>query len=132
MKTNSRISLFGLLALMAIGVSTCLLVRAEENPHYGSDANRHDRYLSHGRGGFALGVCVGQALAAQGITLPTPIQGAPYLNPQNDTTAQAAIEAAVTSCRAEFSGTSPSSTPSQAPSASPTEIPSPAPSTNGT
>ena len=63
MKTHLILIVSGLLALSASAF-------ADENPHMGADARGHDRYLSHGRGGFALGVCVGQTLASQGIVHP--------------------------------------------------------------
>ncbi len=75
------------------------------------------------RSEFALGICVGQALAAQGITLPVPQAGQ---KPTVDATTKAAIQAATKSCRAELRGApepQPSPAPSSAPSPSPSETP---------
>lgn len=116
MKTHLILIVSGLLALSASAF-------ADENPHMGADARGHDRYLSHGRGGFALGVCVGQTLASQGIVIPAPAPGQPYLQTA-DTTVQDAMDAAVQTCRAEFSGSTPSGTPSGAPSLAPSQAPS--------
>lgn len=123
MKTHLIIPLFGLFALAAFAF-------ADENPHMGGETRDHegrDRYLSHGHGGFGLGVCVGQTLASQGVTIPAPTPGQSYLQTQ-DPTVQDAIDSAVQTCRAEFSGSTPSGTPSQAPSGAPSVAPTVAPS----
>lgn len=134
METYFKFPLFFLLAFTAqVGLNSTQAF-ADENSNYGADWS-HGQYPLRERSSFKLGVCVGQMLAAQGITLPAPSPGQPYLNSQTDTTNQGAIESAAQSCRAEFRGTTSSPQPSQAPSETPTAVPtessSPAPSAGG-
>ncbi|MDR3606533.1 MAG: hypothetical protein P4M08_04030 [Oligoflexia bacterium] len=84
----------------------------------GNRERRSEDYLSHQRGGFSLGVCVGQQLAQQGIVLPPPAQGEHYLNPTGDATTEQAIQSAAQMCRTQFR-TPPSPSPSPAGSATP-------------
>jgi hypothetical protein len=63
-----------------------------------------------------MGVCVGQNLAQQGVTLPAPTPG---VKPSPNPTIRAAFKAAIESCRAEFGHPSNSPTPAPTTSASP-------------
>ena len=82
---------------------------------------RHERQRQ-----FALGVCVGQTLAQQGVTLPVQPMGQ---RPSLDSTTQAALQNAVQSCRSQMQGNGASPTPSPMPSSTPapTETPSSTP-----
>ena len=52
----------------------------------------------HGRKGFGMGLCVGQALAAQGIVLPPHVPGQ---RPAPNAATQAAFKSAMQSCHAQ-------------------------------
>src|SRR5258708_4829098 len=86
--------------------------------HFASAHGNGDwKHGKHGRGGFMVGVCVGQTLAQQGIILPAPTPGQ---RPNLDAATQAAFKAAVDSCRATFKAAGKGSAPQTAPAAPPT------------
>ena len=100
---------------------------------YDGDSNRSDdrsgeewqgpRHRSDGP--FMQGICVGQALAQQGLTVPAPQTGQP---PVLDATLQAALQSAEQTCLAQLNGGGGSPTPSPVPSTS--SSPAPAPTTS--
>ena len=82
---------------------------------------------------FELGLCVGQALAQQSLSVPVTARGQ---RPEPlDSATQAALQAATQSCRSEMEGASPEPNPSStapatsapAPVIAPAPAPAPAP-----
>jgi hypothetical protein len=59
----------------------------------------HGRGHHHRRGGFGLGLCVGQTLGSQGVTLPARVPGQ---KPAWDAATKTAFQSAMTSCKAKF------------------------------
>lgn len=107
MKLNQRTFLFQVLILASVAGMTIASSFADDYTVGGRDRAHRER-----RGGFEMGVCVGQTLASQGITLPPPVEGERYLSGTDQQTIQSAVE----SCREEFQATA-SPTPTPAPSA---------------
>jgi hypothetical protein len=108
---SRKISVFGLAILAAFTGLTVASSFADEYPHERRENHRHEG------DSFAFGVCVGQTLATQGVTLPTPTPGSPYLSSSD----QQSVESAAQTCREEFRGTEPSPEPSTEPSATPSD-----------
>ena len=115
------------LAVLATAASGVLSVSHADEEHTGRDTHQ-DRLMEHGKGGTALGICAGQALAQQGITLPPPVQGGRYPNPSGDQSTEQAIQSAIKTCRTQFA--TPAS-PSPSPTGSEAPVPSAAPSPTG-
>jgi hypothetical protein len=125
MKTRFTKSIVTIASLAAV-LGASLLASAEDNPNGEEQPAHREPYLHHGRGGFMTGVCVGQALAQQGVTIT------PGSDPRTwDQGTQSEFKAAVETCRSEERG-SPSPGPSAAPSAAPSAEPSTAPAPTGT
>lgn len=78
---------------------------ADEAPAPGpSGAPKHWHHKhggDKGRGGFMMGVCVGQNLAAAGVTLPKHVPGQ---KPAWDDATKAAFKKAAEACRSQFGG----------------------------
>lgn len=111
----------GILILLTIAVTAPVVSANDE----GWRARRHDEQRQ-----LALGLCAGQALAQEGITVPTPQAGQP---PALDTSTQEALQAAIQTCRSQMEGLA-SPTPSASPSVTPpitTSTPIPAPTPTG-
>jgi hypothetical protein len=137
MKNKASRSFFGnflglaaLVSVLTLGSFATLSSSADENNNSGQ-AERwapefHGRDAHASRRGYFLGVCVGQTLAQQGISVPVPQPGE---KPTLDSTTEAAMKAAAESCRAEMQGTTASPSPSGAPSTTPSTGTSPAPTT---
>lgn len=107
---NKRSLIYGLAGL---GLAFCLQGAAvsfasetpedSQNPPQETQGKKHHRHL---RKAFRLGVCTGQALAKEGITLPVPVAG--QKPPAIDKSEKAAIKAAAKECRAEMKKAEPS------------------------
>jgi len=90
--------------------------------HRGWAYNHHER---GGREGFIMGVCVGQTLAQQGVTIPNPEPGK---RPELNQAQRDAMKSATESCRASMSGRGTLITPTAAPAPIVTLAPTAAPS----
>ena len=92
---------------------------------YAREQSRRDPLKREFRKMFNLGVCVGQDLATQGVTLPArqPGQPAPVL----DASTQGAVKGAIEQCWAQMrkvqAGNQPSTTPAPATPPAPTTTP---------
>jgi hypothetical protein len=136
MKNTASKKLWTLAALMGgftIGSFATLSSSADENNNgnnnSGHESERwapefHGRDSHASRRGYFLGVCVGQTLAQQGISVPVPQPGE---KPTFDATTEAAMKSAAEACRSEMQGTTASPSPSGAPSTTPSTGTSPAP-----
>jgi hypothetical protein len=121
------LKLTSMIAISAAGAALSLSQAAHAYPNdsYSRDEGRHEewqvrRHEMHGQ--FLLGVCVGQTLAQQGLTLPEPQPGQ---QPQPlDPNTQAALKSAIQTCRAQR--TSATGTPAPLPSQAPTSPGGPA------
>jgi hypothetical protein len=128
MKTKIFSSVLALVALL--GAAAVTVPSAARSDDYGGYRDRdrgrfgYDDYRYDGRRhpawGFKMGVCVGQALAQAGVTLPAEQPGTA---PSPDPTTEAAFKAAIQQCRAQFNGTSASPTPVSTATPAPTDVP---------
>jgi hypothetical protein len=127
MKNTSRaIAIMSFGAALSLGIAAVSFAADNYNYHEREEHEREEWQVkrSEKQKDFALGLCAGQALAQQGITVPPPKHGE---RPQPmDPNTQAALKSAVETCRAEMRGASP--TPAPSPSAIPSTAPSVAPS----
>jgi hypothetical protein len=118
---NKYLGLAALMSVVSLGSLVASSSSAQENMGGGNENGRwapefHGRDAHAARRGFFLGICVGQTLAQQGISLPVPQPGE---SPSPDSTNEAAVKAAVESCRAEMHGTQASPSPSGEPTTTP-------------
>ena len=128
MKFNKMIGISGVIVSLTAGV-TALAYDYRGFDREGGYEEQRPMRRHVDRRQFELGVCVGQALAQQGIQLALPVQG--QTNPP-DASAQAALKTALNSCQSELNGASASPSPAPSSSPAPTStdnpMPSPAPS----
>ena len=83
----------------ALAVGSPALAQSDESA---PPAARHHHH--HHRHSFGMGICVGQALAAQGVTVPPHVPGQ---RPAPDAAQKAAFQAAIQSCNAESASEAP-------------------------
>ena len=102
---------FKLSAVMFSVIGALFSLGYAASAYEGDSYSRGGRYLSHNQ--FELGICVGQTLAEQGVTLAFPQPGQP---PSLDSNTQAALQGAVQTCRTQMYGNGASPIP--APSSS--------------
>lgn len=123
-------TVMGIALTIGTAVSLSGPVFAENHNHRQRQEWTYHHRERPGREAFMMGVCVGQTLAQQGITLPMPEAGKP---PALDPSQREAIHDAAESCRASMSGRpmqtptpEPTPAPTASPTTSPTEVPTPA------
>jgi hypothetical protein len=110
-KTSFILSFACMGFVLAMGATP--LARADESvaaapAAAGAEAQpRHHHH--HGRKSFRVGMCVGQALAAQGIVLPPHVPGQ---RPAPNAATKAAFQSAMQSCHAQFKRPSQPAAPS--------------------
>ena len=107
---------------LSITVAT-LLFGAATGFAYDREGQRDEQRRDHEE--LRLGICVGQTLSQQGITIPA-LEPGQTLSSLDSTTLDA-LEAAITTCKADMTG-APQPTSSTPPALTPTPTPSPLPS----
>lgn len=106
-ETSMKKHLYVLVA-MSVSLIGSGISFADDSANANAPESHHHHH--HHRHGFMMGVCVGQNLAQQGVTLPAPTPG---VKPTPDAATKAAFEKAIAACKAQFPHhASPSGTPS--------------------
>ncbi len=109
---------------------------AQDRFDYGSTRHFERGRRDSERDSLMLGICAGQALAQQGISVPVPQPSSTGEPDTLDATTESAIQSAIESCRSQIEGggTEPSPTPSSTvtPAPSGTESSNPVPTPTAT